>query len=147
MIRAEEYASVDPCIYDRALVQYLIMFGDVRSLNSLKLFLALMVKCQWSVTYTDCGGEGQKRMVATITNNELRLTNTEARDTYGISPSAFYKAIRDLIDRGLIKKTGRDGGGNMYAICAPAILKPVYHRYQSIKSRHSAKMFWNQAGL
>jgi hypothetical protein len=142
MIRAEEYASaVDPSIYDRALVQYLIMFGDVRSLNSLKLFLALMVKTDWAATYTDCGSEGQKKMVATITNNELRLTNTEAYETYKISSSAFYKAMRDLIDKGLIKKTGRDGDGNMYAICASAILKPVYHRYKSIRGRHSPKIF------
>jgi hypothetical protein len=144
MIRAEEYASaVDPSIYDRALVQYLIMFGDVRSLNSLKLFLALMVKCEWSVTYTDCEKDGHKKMVATITNNgELRLTCTEAYETYHISKNSFYRAIRDLIDRGLIKITRRGGGGgNRYGVCKPAILEPVYHRYKSVKDRHSPKIF------
>ena len=142
-METEEYVAVDPCTYDKALVQYLIMFGDVRSLNSVKLFLGLMVKCEWSVTYTDCLGDGKKKVVGTITNNgELRLTNTEARDTYGISSSAFYKAIRDLIDRGLIKINRRGGGaGNRYSICKPTVLEPVYHRYKSIKGRHSAKIF------
>ena len=126
--------AVDPGIFDRALIQYLLVCGTLRSLNTLKVFLILLWKCEWSMTYFD---GNVKWPTATITNNgKLRLTGTEASETYGISHSAFYKAIADLIDRGLVKIAKRGyGGGNLYEICAPRFAQTVNRRFKAARAR------------
>lgn len=119
-----EYTANDAYVYDRAMLHHLVAFKRIRSVNSYRVFLILLAKCTWSITFFG----DSKRPVAHITNNgKLRLTSSEAYERYGIHPTAFYAAIRDLWERGLIDvvKRGR-GAGNRYAICQI----PMYHSYR-----------------
>jgi len=136
-------AVIDPHVYDRALLHHLLILGEVQSLNAIRIYLIFLSLLDYSVTYIDGPRHGQKETMATVTNNgKLRFTYSEAEQTYGISRSAFYKAIRYLIVRGLIEVTKRGGGGgNMYAICKPIALESVSHRITAAKERAHEREF------
>jgi hypothetical protein len=127
-----EYIGNDPAIFDRAILHYLAASKRICNINSFRVLLILLAKCEWSFTYFG----DSKPPIARITNNgQLRLTSSEAYERYNIHPSAFYAAIRDLWERGLIYVTKRGkGAGNLYAI-AQAPLIGLYRRYSRVEWR------------
>jgi hypothetical protein len=138
MVSEPHDVALDPCIFDRALIQYVFIYGSIRSINTIKVFLILLSKCEWAVTYFD---QDKKKPVATINNNgTIRFTSTDAYESYNISPSAFYKAIRDLKDRLLIRVAHKGGGsGNRYEILTPPLLKPITSRLRRAKQRENER--------
>ena len=110
-----EFTTNDFIYMDRGVLGALLALRSIRRLTSLRVFLALLSLCKWSITFS----EALQQPVATIINNgELKLTSTEAYEQFGIHKSTFYAAIRDLVEHGLIVITRRGkGSGNRYAIC------------------------------
>ena len=120
-----EYTAIDPYVCDRAIFHHLAAFKHIQHINSFRVVLILLGKCTWSITYFG----NSKRPVARITNNgQLVLTSSEAFERYEIHPSAFYVAIRDLCERGLIAVVKRGKSGNQYAIL-PFLVSTLYRRY------------------
>ena len=104
--------SGGPVVFERDLLgstAYLSLTGKAAQVLSLFMCKRKMKK-----------DKTKHRRWVVINNGEIEFTYTEAEDRWGVSRSAFQRALKQLVDKGFIdvefRGSGVCGSSNRYAI-------------------------------